>query len=62
MKSEKKISASKWNAQMRYAAERLVTAGKMPSFAVLADAIVQSPAAQKLLALRLTERVGQQKN
>ena len=53
MKSEKKITASEWNAQMRRSAERLIATGKMPSFPELCDAIVSSPAAQELIKMKL---------
>ena len=61
-KSETKVTASEWNSRMTKQARELVRSGRMPSFEQVADAIAQSPAAQKLLATRLTERVGEQKN
>lgn len=59
---KKKITKTEWNSRMAKEAQELIASGKMPTFAELADAIASSPTAQKLLAMRLTERVIGQKN
>lgn len=57
-KSKTKMSVS----DLKREADRLIATGKMPTFEQLADAIAQSPSAQKLLAIQIEGRAKPSRN